>query len=117
MPRLLRQRVEGKHEDHHHQQGKKQHRIERVFRAPLQANVLDHRRLDHRPERIHWTSPAEPPLRARLAVRSTICPACIQTNSSARPSSSSAWCVITKMVFPEFRIPWSSPTMSFAEGT
>src|SRR5580692_6452996 len=91
MPRLLGQRIERKAEDHHHEQRKKQHGIERVFRTPLQANVFFQRCESHRPEVHDVPSRNETPdARVRLAVRSTIWPASIHINSSATPSSNAA---------------------------
>ena len=81
-----------KHKDHHHQQRKEQHRVQRILRAPLQPNVFHQRRerdrpKTHRPPSREVLSLDESTVRAGLAVRSTICPACIHTNSSAAPSS------------------------------
>ena len=42
-PRLLGVRIERETEDHHHQQRKKQHGVERIFRAPLQADIFRQR--------------------------------------------------------------------------
>ena len=59
---------------------------------------------------------ASPPAAAR-GVRFVICPASIQTNSSAAPSSKDAWWVTTKIVLPASRICASSVTISRAERT
>src|SRR5258706_5261444 len=112
VPRFFGQGVERKDEDHHHQQREEQHGVERILGAPLQADVFGQRGKRDRPERSH-----DSPTRERLGVRSMICPACIHTNSSATPSSSTAWCVTTKTVLPASRMPLSKMTISRAEWT
>ena len=101
--------IEREAENHDHQQGKKQHGVDRVFRSPLQAQVFGQRRqgnacadaagLALRFGRNVLSDHLVSSGRSSL-VRRTICPASIQTNSSVASSSNDAWWVTTKIVLP-----------------
>src|SRR5207302_10002949 len=78
--------IEGKAENHDDEQREKQHRIDRVFRSPLQANVLGESGARDG-EKAHRSAPCkgapgeEEP--GSEVVRLTIRPASMKTNSSA----------------------------------
>ena len=108
--------IERKTEDHDHQQRKKQHGVDRVFRSPLQAQVFGQRGPgDAFADAADWLIGSRSgcslmrsfefsSIGCSSRVRRVICPASIQTNSSAAPSSNDAWWVTTKIVLPASRI-------------